>query len=350
MAETQEKFQQTQIELNETEQVLRAVSLAYPSLLQRTGIPAQEIPALSAQTGLDFDRLTAVPFSEDLSEDDFFGTDVNTALFRHLRYLPPVLHRHRFFELAYVVSGSCCNRIDSEEILMREGDVCIIAPDSEHALSAFSDNALIYNVLIRASTFESAFFGTLSERDVLSAFFSHALYAGQRTPHILFRTGEDMQLRQLFHQLVKENEKEQKYKRRLMDNLITAFFILLLRRHEQDIVLSEDRHLPQDDNLLYLLNYIQANYAHLTIGEVADFFHYSERQIARLVKDHTGMTFTDLIRQLRLHRAAELLANPDLPVHAVMEAVGYTDLSSFYKTFRNYYGVTPARYRQNLQQ
>ena len=135
-----------------------------------------------------------------------------------------------------------------------------------------------------------------------------------------------------------------------MDNILTGFFILLLRSHEQHIILPDTANPGQDDdNLFYLLNYIQANYTHVTVWELADFFHYSERQISRLIKEHTGMNFPDLIRRLKLRRSAELLINPDLSVNTVMESVGYADLSSFYKAFKSFYGMTPAQYRQEHQ-
>ena len=133
-----------------------------------------------------------------------------------------------------------------------------------------------------------------------------------------------------------------------MDTIITAFFILLLRRHEQDIILPDSKSPGQDDKLVYMLNYIQANYTHISVRELAAFFHYSERQISRLIKEYTGMNFPDLIRHLKLSRACELLTNPDLPVTTVMETVGYADLSSFYKAFKACYGMTPAQYREQL--
>ena len=338
----------TMIPLNETEQAFRDASRAVPALKECTDILSTEIPMYSAQAGIDLDALTPVPLSENLSEDQFFEAGTNIALFRHLRYLPPVRHSHRFFELTYVLSGTCRNRIGSELISMQEGDVCIIAPDHEHALSAFTDDAVIYNVLIRSSTFETAFFGTLSGRDVLSAFFSHALYGGDSASHILFRTEQDSELSALFQQLILEDQEARKYRARLMDTIITAFFILLLRRHEQDIILPDSKSPGQDDRLVYMLNYIQANYSHISVRELAAFFHYSERQISRLIKEYTGMNFPDLIRHLKLSRACELLTNPDLPVTTVMETVGYADLSSFYKAFKACYGMTPAQYREQL--
>lgn len=69
------------------------------------------------------------------------------------------------------MEGSCTNYILEQTIQMKTGDICIIAPDTPHAISVFSDDSVIFNIILRTSTFETAFFGTLSDNDVLSDFF-----------------------------------------------------------------------------------------------------------------------------------------------------------------------------------
>ena len=54
---------------------------------------------------------------------------------------------------------------------MRTGDICIMAPDVTHSLSAFHDEDYIINILIRKSTFEQSFFGLLDSDTILSDFF-----------------------------------------------------------------------------------------------------------------------------------------------------------------------------------
>ena len=74
---------------------------------------------------------------------------------------------------------------------MKAGDNCIIAPDTPHAVSAFSDDSVIFNIILRISTFETAFFGTLSENDILSDFFMRTLYNSKTHPFLLFSTNGD---------------------------------------------------------------------------------------------------------------------------------------------------------------
>jgi AraC family transcriptional regulator len=58
-----------------------------------------------------------------------------------------------------------------------------------------------------------------------------------------------------------------------------------------------------------------------------------------------GETIAATIRRLRLQRAADRLANSDLPVAAIAERAGYSGPDPFARAFRETYGKTPADYR-----
>ena len=47
-------------------------------------------------------------------------------------------------------------------------------------------------------------------------------------------------------------------------------------------------------------------------------------------------------------RAAELLKQPDRSVTAVMEEIGYSNITHFYKIFEKKFHMTPAEYRNTL--
>ena len=53
----------------------------------------------------------------------------------------------------------------------------------------------------------------------------------------------------------------------------------------------------------------------------------------------------DLLRELRLRRAAQMLKSSQAPVKAVAQAVGYGSRSYFSRAFKAFYGIDPAAYR-----
>jgi AraC family transcriptional regulator len=90
-------------------------------------------------------------------------------------------------------------------------------------------------------------------------------------------------------------------------------------------------------------------YAHLDedirpegLAEIACLSPYHWHRIYVAMR---GETISATIRRLRLLRAADRLANSDLPLGTIAERAGYSGADSFARTFREAYGQTPADYR-----
>ena len=283
--------------------------------------------------------------NQQLDEELFFhhGTDVE--IFQHLRYLPASWHAHDFIEISCVLQGHCTNYILEQNLRMKEGDICIIAPGIRHAISAFSDDCLMLNFIIRTSTFETAFFSILDGNDILSDFFMRLLTHSKGYPYLLFSTGEDPELLNFIGYAYHEFQRNRQYKNRMMNSILNAFFITLLRNHGANVILPQTGSEPRDENTVLILKYMQDNYNTITLSNLAAFFNYSERQIQRIIKSSTGMSFSENIQKLKLRQAARLLMNPARSVASIAEELGYDDPGNFRYIFKKYYGMTPLEYR-----
>jgi AraC-like DNA-binding protein len=68
--------------------------------------------------------------------------------------------------------------------------------------------------------------------------------------------------------------------------------------------------------------------------------------LARLFLREHGVCFTQYLMNLRLRRAAEMLATTTCSVRSIAGRVGYRDASRFGEHFRRAYGLPPRIYRQ----
>lgn len=127
---------------------------------------------------------------------------------------------------------------------------------------------------------------------------------------------------------------------------MSTFFVLLLRRYEGTARLPRTEDFFWKHEFSAILSHIQANYATVTQAELAQQFHYSERQISRIVQDCMGMTYNQLILNLRMEKAAALLRQKVF-IEAISNAVGYSTVSSFYRAFTRYYECTPVEFQGN---
>ena len=69
--------------------------------------------------------------------------------------------------------------------------------------------------------------------------------------------------------------------------------------------------------------------------------------LSRIFSEHTGMTISRYLRNLRLERAAELLRSGRTNVTGAAMAVGYSSLSHFSKAFAEMFGVCPCVFPLN---
>ncbi|MEZ0487344.1 two-component regulator propeller domain-containing protein [Fibrella aquatica] len=70
----------------------------------------------------------------------------------------------------------------------------------------------------------------------------------------------------------------------------------------------------------------------------------SQSAFYRQIKAITGQSAVEFIRDVRMKRAAKLLANSNLRIAEIAHQVGFEDLKHFRKTFQNLYGLSPSDY------
>ena len=139
------------------------------------------------------------------------------------------------------------------------------------------------------------------------------------------------------------------YKNRMLNSIIDAFFITLLRNHGANVIVPSLAEDDQNENLIFILKYIQEHFATVTLKELSSFFNYSERQLQRIIKSSTGMSFSENIQQLRMNQTTRLLTNPDISIAVISEELGYSDIGNFRQAFKKCFGMTPLEYHNKTR-
>ncbi|MCI8496773.1 MAG: AraC family transcriptional regulator [Clostridiales bacterium] len=280
-----------------------------------------------------------------LLTETHFLKNCTIRIHKHGRYMPNDLHQHNFFEIPYVYSGRCIQNCEGIEYEMQAGDLVIMPPFAKHGLTAFEDDAIVINILFRKSIFDSFLSSLLTEENLLSAFFCHAVYGESFDHQILIKTGNDPVLRELILAMWQERLNTQSLHDALLSSYFNAFLIRIVRTHLQNVLtLSQD--VPPQGQITDILVYLQTHFKSTSLKEIAQKFNYSDNYISRLIKQYTGKSFTKTLQELRLNHAVQLLSTTSLPMEQVSEQSGFFDLSHFYRCFKERYQVTPVQYRQ----
>jgi AraC-like DNA-binding protein len=96
-----------------------------------------------------------------------------------------------------------------------------------------------------------------------------------------------------------------------------------------------------------VIEYIQANLATpISISILAKESCLSVSQLRKRFHSLFGMSPKEFVLRTRLQKAARLLAGSDDPLIRIALDCGFCDQSYFTKRFRDFFGVTPRRYRR----
>lgn len=276
--------------------------------------------------------------------------EMNVHLMKHLRYTPIFPHKQDFFELAYVLSGSCNQVIDGEEVPLKQGDLCFIPPLVMHTLEVFDDSVVI-NVQMRRDTFGDLFFNSLRLNSILSDFFMSFLYSQTPAKRIVFSTGDDESIRNIVLDMFEECMFRDEYSERVLNSMIPMFLVKTLRGYSQTASLKTNiSQVKSSQTALRLISYINDNYQDITLEKLANHFSYSVPHCSKLIRDETGMSFVFFVRHVRMTRAASILTSTNIPVAVVGEMVGYENTESFIRAFQKEFSQSPSAYRKNALQ
>ena len=99
--------------------------------------------------------------------------------------------------------------------------------------------------------------------------------------------------------------------------------------------------------ILEVTDYIGVNYGkELSVERLASIVFLTPDYLSRLFKKSMGKSISQYIRQFRMEKARELLTGTNRKVIDIGEAVEYPNYSYFCQSFREYFGTSPERYRQ----
>jgi len=84
----------------------------------------------------------------------------------------------------------------------------------------------------------------------------------------------------------------------------------------------------------------------LTLELVADALQVNPVYLSRTLKQELGLSFSQLLTDIRMKKAVEMLASTDLTVHEISERVGYETQHYFSTVFKKTIGVSPNQYRR----
>lgn len=264
---------------------------------------------------------------------------------KHTRFKEYPSHRHNYIEFMYVYAGEMRHMIDGNEVVIEQGELLLLNQNVEHSIKYTSENDIIFNFIIRPEFLE--FLASMMDEDnEIFRFIFNVLYSwDSKEEYLVFRVSGDNKIRDMVEDIITNVYRPQ----------INNMFILKMRI---GLLLAELMNHPEDiethstnnvERLLSIniLNYIYSDYKEGSLQVLSEKMKIPDYKICKIIKKQTGKTFKQIVQEVRLKNAIDLLKTTNMPIVGIMEEIGYENITYFYKIFKAKYGVTPNEYRNN---
>ena len=234
-------------------------------------------------------------------------------------------HYHHAFEVYYMKSGTCNYFIGNHSYKVEPGDVILIPEDIIHRTN----------------------YGGVAHTRLLINCSEDYIPAGiiERIPSIgyLYRNSKvATELDAIFANIEREYSLGDELSAEALKCYTTALFLLILR--------NKNEHEKREESTLVsaVLNYIQHNYMNdIKLSSAAKLVSVSAEHLSRVFKQETGFGFKEYLTILRLQKAEDMLKNePGRAVSEIAFACGFNDGNYFSYKFKEAYGVSPTKARE----
>lgn len=256
------------------------------------------------------------------------------------------IHQHDFIEIGYVVEGCACQSFFGKEYKFHQGDFWLVDRNCYHSDKYRQENLFTVYIGIPTDIFDSALVESVGNNEI-QKFLSMALLQSKKNRQFLhfipckgITEGEilmEQLLREIIEQKVGYHNISKGLLARLLNSLSSTYDFQLTcqdKRKISDLIFCE------------VEKFLQENYKTATIGELVRRFHYNADFYNRLIKEYSGYTYSDYLKNIRLKEAEKMIRTTKLSIVKIGNQVGYQSMGHFYQLFQKKYGMTPAKYRK----
>lgn len=251
------------------------------------------------------------------------------------------LHRHEVLELSLVVSGRGTEWVNGLPHAMTPGAVTLIMPHQFHEITSDGpEPLLLLNCMFGLELLLAS--PSAQERRLMEALLpidAAEPYALQLSP------ADHLKMEALFRELLAEFEQDSLYRHIVLKAKLLEM-LARLERHRAGLKLRPPAAAGGNHGLAgRLLLYLHQHYqSELTLAELQTHFHLSRTRLCAVLRQHTGKSFVDLLREIRLRHACSLLLSSDMLVEDIALEAGFQSSKTFFRVFRQAKGMTPRAY------
>lgn len=258
-------------------------------------------------------------------------------------------HRHRFYQIIWIVDGAGVHAADFEEHVIQPQTVFLISPGQVHAVRV--DRALSGYMLLFTADFlalDGLAAGTTDAMDAIDAPAGLPFFRPGIANPALALTGEEAgRLRTVAEDLLAEFASRAAWRRDMLRARLAVLLLGLARIARR----QEVRVAPLAPSVARFQALVDDRFRHLhRVADYAGLLGLTPGHLNDLAKAATGQTASALIDARLALEAKRLLAHSEATMAEVAAALGFRDPSYFGRFFRRHADQSPGAFRAAIRE
>lgn len=260
----------------------------------------------------------------------------------HTRFIHFPRHTHNYVEIVYMCKGHTTHVLDNDRIELQEGELLLLCQNSSHEILSAGVDDIAVNFIVRPEFFDNSLQMIGEEDTPLRSFILESLKNERASAGYLhYKVSNVLTVQNLLENLIYTLLFDTPNKRNMNQFTMGLLFLNLINL--ADKLVSNDK---SEQNIVKILSYVEENYINGSLKDLSEKMHYDISALSREIKSKTGKNYTELVYEKRLSQACFLLKNTDMTIEEIAIAVGYKNVSFFYRIFREKYAMSPKKYRK----
>ena len=249
-----------------------------------------------------------------------------------------VTHYHPYHEYIYMISGKSQYYVSGGQYELHPGELMLIPPGMVHTGYYDTYDRLIIQI-------DDAFWRQTLADSGLQA-------VGCQIPDRLLIFHEDADYKWGVRALIERAAAAVTIPDAGERDMMYRFLLGELAMIIQQVIREDGLGKPTSSNALVAMvsTYIQQHYRdpELTVTRLAQYAYVSREHLSRIFKEYTMQSIHDYLTELRMQSCRQDIADGKRILTACTDS-GFSDYSSFLKTFHKMYGITPMEYRAKIR-
>lgn len=280
-------------------------------------------------------------------KSDFFLHNQSIYIHKVNRFASYPASNRDFFELDFMYKGSCVQLIDGKRVTLEKNDCLLLNANATRTIEELSESDILITIYFLGKEIRTNFFKAIQgPGEFLHRFFKMAPLGKQHLNFIEFKQIKDQSVKELLSILFEDYFFQKEFSTLIFTDYLNIVMVHLLRISEMQS-LSYSVEENSDELLKAILKEIELNADSVTLERLAKKLNYNKNYLSNFIKKKTGQNLTKLLNDQKVKHANFLLINTSLTIQKIIETVGYSNRSYFYKKYEEIYHELPTETRNS---